>query len=65
MRIRLSEITEGQGEMLRRLDDGPARDSVGLHTGDLATDELRRCLELHALGSCRSRSDGAIRAGSA
>ncbi|WP_279482868.1 hypothetical protein [Aureimonas sp. SK2] len=50
MRIRLTEITTAQGDMLRRLDDGPARDSVGLHTGDLATDELRRCLELHALG---------------
>ncbi len=50
MRIRPNEITPAQRDMLRRLDDGPARDSVGLHTGDLATDELRRCLELHAMG---------------
>ncbi len=39
-----------QGHVLRRLDDGPARDSVGLQTDDLATEELRQCLELHAMG---------------
>lgn len=50
MRNHVSQITPAQGHMLRRLDDGPSRDSVGLHTDELATDELRHCLELHALG---------------
>ncbi|WP_182083873.1 hypothetical protein [Aureimonas sp. ME7] len=50
MRIGLNEISSDQVAMLSRLNDAPARDSVGLRTGELSLDELRRCLELHALG---------------